>query len=849
MDLCRYQSIPWSVHPRRGAASLPVPVALAVGLLAAVGFAANGGSGSGATTGGGATAGDPVLRTPAEVAALRRAARAEQAEAGPAGGPRAGQRGAPRGENLGGANRANYRIHARLDADGRNLVGAWDLTWTNGSDAAASDLRFHLYYNAFANDRSVHASVDRDLGDRLAERDQKGDGFGFSKVTGLWLVDGEQEVDLLPSLRFLAPDDYPDDRTVFAVDLPRPVAGGETATLRLEWSARVPRAERRTGQKDDFLLMAQWFPKLGVWEGERGWNCHNFHAWTEWYADFGTYDVRLDLPAEYADRVGGSGLRVSSEVRGDRVEARFVAPSESDRERTEGPGRTPRVHDFTWTADPGFATHRSTFRYADWAARYPAEVERARAAFGPDTKLELRDVEVLVLLQPEREAQGPRHAEATEAALFFYGLWYGEYPFERITVVDPAWGSRAGGMEYPTLFTAGTRLLTRASMHVPESVTIHEAGHQWFYGMVANNEFEAAWIDEGLNSYTDSEVLVRVFGPRVHTTDYASIPVDGTRVARFGSGTTGRALALRELPMRWLGVKGLNTARPLEGSGFIDWWRDQPWLTAAPRHEDPRHNDRQRYLTSPDQDPIDNLAWHAVDRSSHYTNTYARTAVALRSLPGAIAASLPGRDGWAAFHRGMRGFATDWRWRHPYPDDFFAAMQRHLGEDLDLTWYFEELFRGTGTVDWSLEVSQHKQRDPRGWFPGEDGAFAERKAAESEEGEAAEADQHRVEVVLRKEGTLALPVVVELTFADGSQQRFTWTREQQLDRGWFRWSQTGASELVSAVLDPERTYQLDTDQSNDRWYKASDDVAPWRWAERAGSQFLRQLHFQAGIGG
>jgi len=902
MDLCRSNHVPFAGRARPGKEPCLTRTAVCAVLAGALFGAAAGGTAA-AWPSGDSTGSDVRLErppTPAEVAAYRRAQNAEgpQSASGPVPAAQAAtvppsaaqaaavppsaaqaavadpilrlpaQRGAPRGTDLGGTNRTDYRIRARLDEDGRTLAGELELDWTNGGDRAAPDLWFHLYLNAFANDRSTHVRLDPKMGDRLAEEDAKGDGFGFSRVTGMWLLRGEEEVDLLPRFTPRTPSGNTDDRTVFSVDLPEPVEAGGTARVRIQWESRVPRAERRTGQKDDFFLMAQWFPKLGVWEDERGWNCHEFHAFTEWYSDFGTYDVALDLPGAYEDKVGASGLRVGSERRGDRVEVRFLAPSEADRNRRETSGRTPLVHDFTWTADPGFAVHRTMFQWRDWAERYPAEVERARAAFGADVVLELRDVEVVVLLQPERVAQAERHAFATEAALFFYGLWYGEYPYERITVVDPAYGSNAGGMEYPTLFTAGTRLLTRPSMHVPESVTVHEAGHQWFYGMVANNEFEAAWLDEGINSYTDSEVIARVWGDRIDTTTYAGIPIDGVRLARFGVGTTGRALALREWPLGWLGVRGLTSASPLAGSGFIDWWRDQPWLTAAPRREDPRWNDRTRYLSSPDKDPIDTIAWHALDRSSHYTNSYGRTAVALRSMPAVIAASKPGLDGWAEFHRAMRGFALDWRYRHPYPDDFFSALAARFDPELDLSWYFEDVFRGTGTIDWSLSVEQRRVTQPKGWFPGADGVFVQRTGDTAGAAQVAETAQaamdgvataaagnavpplgHDVEVVVRKRGGLAAPVVVALAFADGTTERFVWTRAEQQERAWLRWEKRTPAKLVSAAVDPDRGYFIDGDLSNNRWFAEADAVSPWRWAERAGSQFLRQLHFQARVGG
>src|SRR5262249_48179422 len=77
------------------------------------------------------------------------------------------------------------------------------------------------------------------------------------------------------------------------------------------------------------------------------------------------------------------------------------------------------------------------------------------------------------------------------------------YPYRQITVVDPAFRSAADGMEYPTLITAGTSWLISGTLTVstPEEVSIHEAGHQWFYGIVGSNEFEDAWMDEGINTY------------------------------------------------------------------------------------------------------------------------------------------------------------------------------------------------------------------------------------------------------------------------------------------------------------------------------------------------------------
>src|SRR3990172_7586073 len=119
-----------------------------------------------------------------------------------------------------------------------------------------------------------------------------------------------------------------------------------------------------------------------------------------------------------------------------------------------------------------------------------------------------------LLLQPEHADQADRHFAATRAALEYYGTWFGPYPYGHITIVDPvttfnpaSQGESTGGMEYPTLFPAGTRLAVPLAGTQPESVTVHEAGHQFWYGIVATNEFEHAWMDEGFNTFSTARVL------------------------------------------------------------------------------------------------------------------------------------------------------------------------------------------------------------------------------------------------------------------------------------------------------------------------------------------------------
>jgi aminopeptidase N len=731
-----------------------------------------------------------------------------------------------------GEGRADYDIRARLEGPTKTITGRETISWTNGSGEEVRDAWFHLYLNAFSNNRSTHLQEAKGkLRDHAVE-----DGWGWSRVTSIEAVDrgtGTRH-DLLPSFRYRRPDDgNEEDRTVFSVDLPAPVRPGGELTLEVGWEAQLPRVRRRTGYKDDFLLVAQWFPKLGVYEAGRGWNCHQFHMNTEFYADYGTYRVTLDLPPEYHGKVFGSGRKEYDELERGRDIVRFVAPYTYDQTRLDAFGKTPLVHDFAWTASPRFVVKTATFEPSRWIEEFPDEVARARAALGEEA-LNLRPVDVTTLIQPEHAGQEERHRRAAEAALFFYGLWFGEYPYAHLTVIDPAWGAgAAGGMEYPTLFTAGTELYTTPDMHTPEGVTVHECGHQFWYGLVGNNEFEAAWLDEGFNSYTDSEVLSIVYGARRDTTEYAKLPFDGVPVTGFEpEGRLGRLLALRKIPAPF----GL-AVEPLSNSGFVSLWRDQPALTFTPGRTDPRWADRTGYLADRGNDPIDTAAYQHVDRASYRANSYQRTAVALRTLQYVV--------GDAPFLRGMRHYAKEWRYRHPYPDDFFRSFQEGAG--VDCAWLFEDLFRSRATGDWSVEVESRRRPRDLGLFQGEGGDFLEPATLETEEGE--DDRPWQLELVLRRKGDLSLDVPLRLTFDDGTTRDELWTRAEQLERAWKRLTFESQTKLISAELDPEGRIFLDGDRSNDAWYDAREPLTAWRYGERVQVSLQHYLHFLGGIGG
>jgi len=762
--------------------------------------------------------------------------------------------------------RADYAIEAAVDDATRALDGAETIVWTNRSGEPVGDLWFHLYLNSFANNRSTRLE---ESGGTLWGGPME-DAWGWQRVESVRVSKGGgPPEDVTSTLRYEQPDGgSEEDRTVCRVDLPWTAGPGEEVTIQLEWSSLLPRLRSRCGVKDDFIFAAHWFPQLGVYQAGRGWNCHEFHKQTEFFSDYGTYDVTLTLPAKYRDaetdtvKVGGSGvLHEHGEVDGKLV-VRFLAPSLADRERADEAGRTPLVHGFAWTADPDFVVQEREFSFRQWADREAnrPEVERVHRTLERDREDVIgRDVTVRLLIQPEHAGQLERHFEATCATLFFYGLWFGAYPYEMVSVVDPPWnGQAAGGMEYPTLFTCGTRLYSPPSTVSPEGVTIHECGHQFWYGLVGNNEAEASWMDEGFNSFVDSEVALRQFGPRHATTRYFGLPVEGVMLVRreecgerpgpwdprqtwpVGHGLE-RLLTGQRIPIPWTDYR----LRPLATGGLINLWRDHPYLTLAPQISDQRWADRSGMLEDhPQREPVMTAAWRFADRRSYRKNSYERPAVILRSLPGVV-----GHD---RFLKGMRHYSEKWRYGHPAPEDFFEAFIEGSGEDV--SWYFEELLRGTGTVDWAVTVEQRPARPASGLFQETAaGEFAPRAAEEarppSGEAEPELEEPWAIEVAITRTGDLRLPLEIEIQYEDDAREQLTWSRQDQLENRWLKIARTDPRRVVAVRLDPSRDYYIDPDMSNNQWFEEVDRVAPLRWSERVFSQIVQYLHWYSAIGG
>ncbi|MEM9492634.1 MAG: M1 family metallopeptidase, partial [Myxococcota bacterium] len=275
-----------------------------------------------------------------------------------------------------------------------------------------------------------------------------------------------------------------------------------------DFEVQLPEVFARTGFKGVFHMVGQWFPKIGVLVGEAGqetWHCEPFHLNSEFFADFGTYDVTMTLPQTHVVAATGVLTRASDNDDGTRT---LVYRAED-------------VHDFAWMTDPHIEYISGT------------------------ATVEYGQVEVRIYHRPGQRHFAERHLHAGIGSIEKFSEMYVPYPWPLMSIISPpppAAGG-AGGMEYPTLVTtAGDSVFMRPGMYLPEFVTVHEVGHNWFQGMLASNEVDEAWLDEGVNEYADGLVMEALYGADTSMINWSGLFGNSGQVRQAGVG------ALSHLP-------------------------------------------------------------------------------------------------------------------------------------------------------------------------------------------------------------------------------------------------------------------------------------------------------------
>ncbi|MEX2179966.1 MAG: M1 family metallopeptidase [Gemmatimonadaceae bacterium] len=534
--------------------------------------------------------------------------------------------------------RVEYSITATLDEGDARVRATGTMKYVNNSPDTLREMYVHQYLNAF-RPHSRWSSVDEREG-RVRFQHLRDPDYAYERFTAPVLVNG-----LAVSVQYPGTP----DSTVARLGLPAPLRPGDSIVVSFAWEARPSTLPRRQGRRGRHWDLAQWYPKVAVYD-RGGWQHNALQPAGEFYGEFGIYDVTLVVPTDQV--IGAVGVPVSGDP-GWRRADRAASVGGSVRDAANAYGAVPAaslaevpdgykavrflardVHHFAWSASPDY-------RYE--GAVYARPVANTR---GPawDT------VSVHVLMQPGDDSTwgGGLVTRRTVNALRWLEMIYGPYAYPQMTVLHRIEG---GGTEFPMLQMNGSPSL---------GLILHEGGHVWTYGILANNEWRSGWMDEGLTSYQTewAQTLLPQERLRQGITDRFRPPT--------GYRGGGRSLALSRFD-----AIGLQRAMTDIRGGA---------------------------------QPISTTAHEFRDFGTYNDMIYSRAQVMYSQLRDELGDSL--------FVSFLHDYYSRWALRHVDERAMRASAERVSGRDLG--WFFRQWVHETGVLDYEIRDVRSTRSDG-GW--------------------------------------------------------------------------------------------------------------------------------------
>ncbi|MFM9944899.1 MAG: M1 family metallopeptidase [Bacteroidia bacterium] len=355
----------------------------------------------------------------------------------------------------------NYNIEVTLDDQKHILRGFETMEYINNSPNALGEIYIHLWPNAYKNNHTAFA---------VQQLENSKTSFYFAK---------DYERGYIDSLDFFINGNGTtwafdtDNQDIAKIILNNPLKPGEKCIISTPFLVKIPKVFSRLGHDGQTYNITQWYPKPAVYD-VNGWNPMPYLDQGEFYSEFGSFDVKINLPKNYI--VAATGVLISEDenlFRNEKgtntgiIENTFCkTPIKTVEFRQDS------IHDFAWFASKNFG------------------IKAGSIVIGGKT------IETFVYSQKKEDLNG-KNMEAIKTALTYYSANAGNYPYSHATVVKSELKA-GGGMEYPMITVCD--FLNR-------EVIIHEVGHNWFYGILANNERRYPWMDESINSYFETEAM------------------------------------------------------------------------------------------------------------------------------------------------------------------------------------------------------------------------------------------------------------------------------------------------------------------------------------------------------
>jgi hypothetical protein len=656
--------------------------------------------------------------------------------------------------------KVDYVMDIRLDETANKIYGDEEITYQNNSKDKLDYLWVQLDQNMRADDsktplaksNSIAAFVTTENFKSSYMAEEKGFGYTITKVES----DGK-------------PLSHTINRTMMRINLPKALAPGKSFEFRIQWNYLINDINKDGGRSgletfpdgNNNYTIAQFFPRLAVYNNVEGWQNMQFWGRSEFALEFGDYEVNLTVPSDHIVEATGS-LQNEKEVLTKIQRKRF----ESARETFDNPVLIVTQEEAE-QAEKGRATGTKTWTYkADRVRDFAFATSRKYIWDAMAVNVNGKTVMATSLYPKEGNPLWEEHStRAIATTLIEYSKLTFDYPYSKAVSVH----SERQGMEYPMIcFNYGRPdadgTYSERTKKGMLGVIIHEVGHNFFPMIVNSDERQWTWMDEGLNSFV--EILAElVYDPELFATNPA-----------------------KEIT-RYMGGDQSNLSPIMSQGDYVKQFGP---------------------------------------------NAYTKPAAGLYMLRQTIM-------GPELFDHAFRTYAKRWMFKHPTPEDFFRSMQDASGMDLD--WFFRGWFYTTDVNDIGIKAvkslyltdtpgervtklkEQYKQ-----YFDGLGDLVYITDKKEDANANAMNAYANGKEVPpfiysveFEKPGGLVMPIIVELTYADGTTKRETypaqiWMRNDSTAKRVFASSQ----EIKSIVVDPDFE-TADVDTSNNSWPKKEEN--------------------------
>ncbi|HCZ35013.1 MAG TPA: aminopeptidase [Cytophagales bacterium] len=365
----------------------------------------------------------------------------------------------------------DFIISASIDPATQTITGSEKIVIHNNSKDDLKTIALRLDHNIFRADVPRGLSTPAETTDGMI-------------VTSIKIAGKQVDLKATPAMRNEPPKlaVVNLNRTVATLILDEPMKAGTTAELEIAWHTKLPggpngRGHRMTQRFESKLFQpTQWFPRLAKYDDLRGWETSPYLGPSEFYNNFGKFDVRITAPGGWI--VSGTGvLQNPKEVLTETTRQRLATVLNSDEEITlvgETEPRTAAGEKLTW--------HFVADKVNDFAwATAENFIWKATRANIPEKGY----VPVYMVYLPERAKYFEQAGKITRHALEYYSKLWAPYPFPQLTLQD----GPSAGMEYPMVINSN------------QGAADHETAHQWWPMMLGTNETRYGWMDEGFNQY------------------------------------------------------------------------------------------------------------------------------------------------------------------------------------------------------------------------------------------------------------------------------------------------------------------------------------------------------------